>query len=75
MAAGHTVVSREERPVRRSEYEGGTVSYDVEEHGHKVRLTIRADGKVRVHFPDDVMRIDLLRHSPQGWTNIELIPA
>jgi hypothetical protein len=46
-----------------------------QEHGHTVRLTIRADGKGRVHFPDDVMRIDLLRHSPQGWANVELIPA
>ena len=43
--------------------------------GHTVRLTIWADGKGRVHFPDDVMRIDLLRHSPQGWANVGLIPA
>ena len=62
MAAGHTVVSREERPVRRSGYEGGTVSYDVEEHGHKVRLTIRADGAV-VHRLDGARRGRLL-HEP-----------
>jgi hypothetical protein len=76
MAAGHTVTARDEwagQPVRRSAYEGGTVSYDVTEHGVPVRLTIRPSGQVRVHFPDRVMLVDGLRHSPTGWTNVELV--
>ncbi len=81
MPTGHTVTARETQTfeggasVRRSEYEGGTVSYDVEEPGRSpVRLTVRANGLVRIHFPDRVMRVDLLRHSPTGWTNVELTP-
>lgn len=52
MATGHTVIAREEVPVRRSVYEGGTVS-----------------------FPNEIVRVDGLRHSPTGWTNIELVPT
>lgn len=75
MATGHTVISREEVPVRRSVYEGGTVSYDWEHEGRKIRVTFRRNGSMRVHFPDEIVRVDGLRHRPTGWTNIELVPA
>jgi hypothetical protein len=68
-------VSREDVPVRRSVYEGGTVSYDWEHQGRKIRVTFRSNGSMRIHFPDDVVRVDGLRHSPRGWINIELTPA
>jgi hypothetical protein len=74
MATGHTVISREEIPVRRSVYEGGTVSCDWEHEGRKIRVTFRRNSSMRVHFPDVIVRVDGLRHSPTGWTNIELVP-
>ena len=75
MAAGQRVVSREDVPVRRTERESGTVSYDWEHQGRPIRVMFRADRTVRVHFPEHPMRLDRLEHSPQGWANIDLTPA
>lgn len=72
---GRKVVSREDVPVRKSEYDNGTVSYDLEHEGHRARLTFRSNGAMRLHLPDKVVRIDGLRHSQEGWTNIELVPV
>jgi hypothetical protein len=71
MATGHTVRSRENVPVRRSEYEGGTVSYDWEEGGRPIRVSFRANGQIRIHFPKDVVGLVGLRGTTT-WTNVDL---
>ena len=75
MAIGQRVVSQQEVPVRRTERESGSTSYDWTHQGRPIRVMFRADGSVRVHFPNNPMRLDRLQHSPAGWANIDLTPA
>jgi hypothetical protein len=82
MANGHKVVSREDVPVRRSTYEGGTVSYDWEHEGHKVFVQFLANGRMKLVLHDQCMKISGgpytmsgITRSGRPFTNIGLEPS
>ncbi len=63
--------------VRRTQRANGTVSYDGDHDGARWRLSYRANGQTRLHFPSGRMRVVKTwygRKSGQDWTNVDMEP-
>jgi len=75
MAGGHAVIDRRMVEVRRTLFDNGTVSYDGDHNGARWRLSYRANGQTRLHFPTGKMRVVKTwygRTKGQNWTNVDM---
>lgn len=75
MAGGHAVIDRRMVEVRRTLFDNGTVSYDGDHNGARWRLSYRANGQTRLHFPTGKMRVVKTWHGRtkgQNWTNVDM---
>jgi hypothetical protein len=69
------IVSVEMVQVRRTQRANGTVSYDGDHNGARWRLSYRANGQTRLHFPTGKMRVVKTwygREKGQNWTNVDM---
>ena len=82
MAIGHSLAKpREDVPVRRSEYEDGTVTYDWMHEGHKVFIQFLANGGMKFGVQGRILKVSAPPRTMSGvnrgvkFTNVGLEPV